>query len=160
VVVVASTCCWFLTKYNVNLAVLNIMVDFFQVISLFVHANVPWPSMVREVISLMSALNFNIEILGIDCAIEFLYSEKFAMKMLLPLIILVAVLTVYVLTWIVSTTAEKCNVQAGRLKNLARFDDACIGAYIIIFYFVYLELARTALDVFNCEERVPSDGHS
>jgi hypothetical protein len=95
----------------------------------------------------MSALNFNIEILGIDCAIEFLYSEKFAMKMLLPLIILVVVLTVYVLTWLVSTTAEACHLKAGRLKNLERFHDACIGAYIIFFYFVYLELARTALDV-------------
>ena len=28
IVIVASSCCWFLTKYNVNLAVLNIMVDF------------------------------------------------------------------------------------------------------------------------------------
>ena len=45
------------------------------------------------------------------------------------------------------------------LKDIELLSDACIGAYIIFFYFVYLELTRTAMDVFNCEERIPSDGN-
>jgi hypothetical protein len=57
-------------------------------------------------------------------------------------------------------TAETCKLNFRLLKNIETFDDASIGACIIFFYFMYLELARTFLDVFNCEERIPSDGKS
>jgi hypothetical protein len=158
----AGGCAWFLNKYNVNLAILNIMVDFFQGISLFIRADVPWPAAVRNVISLMSALNFNIEILGIECAVDFLYSEKFAIKMIMPVATLGLLLTTYLTTFAIMKLSEKFEWQRtlNVLKHFELFDDACIGAYIIFFYFVYLELTRTALDVFNCEDRVPSDGNS
>jgi hypothetical protein len=162
VVAVGSTCCWFLTKYNVNLAILNIMVDFFQGISLFVRADVPWPAAVRQAMDLMSALNFNIEILGIECAVDFLYSEKFALKMVTPLVILGVILTTYLATLLIVKASKKFEWERTSqvLKHFELFDDACIGAYIIFFYFVYLELTRTALDVFNCENRIPSDGNT
>lgn len=50
-ITIASEVSWFLTKYNVNLAILNITVDFFLGISLFVRADVPWPTAVTNLMS-------------------------------------------------------------------------------------------------------------
>jgi hypothetical protein len=66
ILLVVFVCCagFFLNKKGVNVAVLSIGVDFFQVLAIFAQSRVKWPPIVVELLHVLSAFNLNIEIVA------------------------------------------------------------------------------------------------
>jgi hypothetical protein len=75
-----------LNQKQVNIAVISIGVDFFQVLAIFAQARVKWPPVVKELLHVLSAFNLNIEIVAPECLVpDISYKQKFWFIMLLPL---------------------------------------------------------------------------
>ena len=75
-----------LNKRQVNIAVVSIGIDFFQVLAIFSQSRVKWPPVVKELLHVLSAFNLNIEIVAPECLIpDVSYKQKFWFIMLLPL---------------------------------------------------------------------------
>jgi hypothetical protein len=141
-------------KYNVNVAICNIFIDFAQVIAIFIGTDVPWPDDLRTLFTYLSVLNFNlVELLGIECSVEISYANKLYMYQMAPIICLCGALVVYMLLRLLACLPFE------RFRRKTRsLADQVIGGYLIFFNLLYLSLCRSALDVFNCEETNPSDG--
>ena len=58
-----------MNKKQVNLAVISIGVDYLQVLAIFSQVKVQWPPAVRELLTVMSAFNLNIEIVAPECLV-------------------------------------------------------------------------------------------
>ena len=77
---------YWLNKHQVNIAVLSIGVDFFQVLAIFKNLRIAWPPQILELFRILSAFNLNIEIVAPECIVPNLsYRAKFWFIMLLPL---------------------------------------------------------------------------
>ena len=135
---------YFLNKKSVNLAFVSIGVDYFQILALFATSRVTWPATIKEIFTLMSAFNFNLEITAPECSFpELGFKLKWMLIMALPL----AALTLFGLLH-VSLVGYKFLIL-GRRKKLNRHAPAMVGTILVMMYYLYLYLTRTTLDVFN-----------
>ena len=146
---------YILNKNSVNLAFVSIGVDYFQILALFATSRVTWPATIKEIFTLMSAFNFNLEITAPECSFpELGFKLKWMLIMALPL----AALTLFGLLH-VSLVGYKFLIL-GRRKKLNRHAPAMVGTILVMMYYLYLYLTRTTLDVFNCAPTDPPDGHT
>ena len=58
-----------LNRKNVNMSVVTIGVDYFQVLALFARSKVTWPESLRAFFRIMSIFNINLEITAPECSI-------------------------------------------------------------------------------------------
>ena len=79
---------YFLTKKNVNLAVLSIGIDYFQVLGLFTRSRVKWPPEIKWLFRQFQWAMFDIDLTAPECAFrQFMtYENKFYIKLLLPVL--------------------------------------------------------------------------
>lgn len=102
----------------------------------------------------MSVFNVNLELAAPECSIPDLqYEVKWFFVMGLP----VAAATLFLLAHIAVYLKKKCILRTN--KKLHAHGSALIGMTLILFYYLYLYLTRTILDVFNCSPTDPPDGH-
>ncbi|RYY38983.1 hypothetical protein EON62_00085, partial [archaeon] len=151
--IVATIAGYMLNKYNVSLTLISIGLDFFQVVSMFVRTRVRWPPVVKQLLTLMSAFNLNLEIAAPECMIpDVNFAAKWAFVEVLPIVVFLALTLVYVLNYLwkrAFRNAKKANVH-GALPTF-------IAIQITILRVLYLYLTRTTLDVFNCTPTDPPD---
>jgi hypothetical protein len=144
-------------KYNVNVAICNIFIDFAQVIAIFIGTDVPWPDDLRQLFTYLSVLNFNlVELLGIECSVEISYANKLYMYQMAPILCLGAAVAIFLFLRLLACLPGA--MLKGFRRKSRNLSDNVIGGYLIFFNLLYLSLCRSALDVFNCEETSPSDG--
>jgi hypothetical protein len=159
-----SICFWLFERYNVNVAICNIFIDFAQVIAIFVGTDVPWPKNLRVLFSYMSILNLNfVELLGIECSVEMSYLFKLQMYQLAPLALFVMALFLFACLHLLAKCLKCCGGETKFqriLKRTHHLADNIIGGYLILLNILYLSLCRSALDVFNCSDTTPSDGYT
>jgi len=145
---------YFLNKKAVNLAFISIGVDYFQVLAMFANSKIKWPYYIKYMFTLMSVFNFNLEITAPECSIPDLgYKLKWAFIEVLPL----AAGSIFLMMHFAYYFKKRC-IQ-GRRKGLHSHASALIGTGLVLFYYMYLYLTRTSLDVFNCSPTDPPDGH-
>jgi len=79
---------YYLTKKNVNLAVMSIGVDYFQVLGLFTRSRVKWPPEIKWLFQQFQWAMFDIDLTAPECAFrQFMnYENKFYVKLTLPLL--------------------------------------------------------------------------
>jgi hypothetical protein len=146
-------------KYNVNVAICNIFIDFAQVIAIFVGTNVPWPEDLRQLFTYLSVLNFNlVELLGIECSVEISYANKLYMYQTAPVLVLGGSVFLFAFLRMLAYLPFRGSRFERFVEKTHYAADNVIGGYLIFFNLFYLSLCRSALDVFNCEENIPSDG--
>ena len=144
----------FLNKRGVNVAVISIGVDYFQILAIFSNANVQWPAPIKSLFQILSAFNLNIEIVAPECLVPNVsFVQKFAAVLLLP--VFVGGFMVVLSTALVFSKLAK---GRGR-KDLMQHASTMIGSLFVLMYFLYLYETRTMLDVFNCVPTSPPDGH-
>ena len=108
----------------------------------------------RSMFTFFSAFNFNIDITAPECLIPNLdYQLKWWFIMLLPL----AAMAFLCVVFIYELCHDKLHGKAH--LHVSRKFGKIIAQYLLIMYYVYLAVTRRALDVFNCNPSVPSDGY-
>ena len=81
------------------------------------------------------------------------YKTKWLFVMALPL--------AATLMFLVAHVAQLCKKRCiqGRRKDLHHHVNLLVATFMVMFYYMYLYLTRTTLDVFNCAPTDPPDGH-
>ncbi len=147
---------YFLNKQNVNIAFLSIAVDYMQVISMFANSRIAWPKAIKDLLQILSAFNLNIEIIAPECIKPDLsYAQKWSGIMMLPITACTVFLGIFTAGYI---WKRHILGQRGR-AFLTGHRNALIAMFLILFYFLYLYITRSLLEVFNCVSRVPDDGY-
>ena len=146
---------YYFNKHQVNVAMISIGVDFFQVLAIFADARIAWPAEVLALLRLLRAFNLNIEIVAPECLVpKVTYPQKFLAVILLPVVVGAALC----LSWAVQFAVKAAQGQTDR-RRLHSHTPMLISSLLIITYLLYLYLTRTALDVLNCAPASPDDGH-
>jgi hypothetical protein len=66
---------------------INIAVAFSQVIAIFRQLDMQWPSQLLDLFDVLSLFNLNIDLLSIDCFVEWTWVRKFILANLAPLVL-------------------------------------------------------------------------
>jgi hypothetical protein len=142
-----------LHMFKVNLAMAAIGIDYAQVMSMFLKSEIRWPASIRVLFRILSSLNFDLDIASPECLMEGLYrfDIKFYCILGLPLAMGGIFLFAHLFLWC------KKRFWEGRKKDLNRHAHAMVSLNLIMMYFLYLYLTRSALDVFNCVALDPPD---
>merc|ERR1711865_727596 len=117
-VIVGATGSYFLAKLEVNLAIVTIGVDYFQVLSMFTKSKVRWPSELAFLFKLMEWFTFDLDLTGPECAFRelFTYEMKWWVKAFFPVIgsalILLLGPVIYMCTGAKGTKEEKAQKKS------------------------------------------------
>ena len=162
--VVCGTLGWWLRARKVNLGILGIGVDYFQVLSILATTRVEWPPLVARVYLALSFFNLNVNIAPPECAFRVTYEKKWMAVELSPLAIVAACLLVHG-----ARSAQKRLFRKDGHRNLPRrlrrerrgaHVPRLVGTSLAGFYFAYLQVSQNTLEVFNCSEIVSEEGVS
>ena len=153
-VIVAGSCGWVLATREVNLGVMSIGVDYFQVLALFARSKVEWPQEVRDVYQYLSFFNVNIDLLAPECSFPKMpYLNKWIIIEFMPIMVFSCFFIVHMAKYCHKRFVQK------RTKKLHNHKDKILGYMLITFYYFYLYITKTSLDIFNCSPVDPPDGH-
>jgi len=144
-----------LSAKKFNLAFINIIVDYFQVLSLFSRIKIKWPGFIKALMEMLSFFSFNIDVASPECLVPSIeYEWKYYAMMVLPLICVVFIF----MAWFWEVVRKFCCLSYRKWSRINSHGSMIIGLTLLLMYFFYLELIRRALDVFDCKETDPSDG--
>jgi len=78
---------YLLAKKQVNVGILSIGVDYFQVLAIFSNSNVSWPASLVYLWNVMSVFNLNIDIFAPECweEVKISYKLKWTLIQIAPL---------------------------------------------------------------------------
>lgn len=151
--IMAGSCGWVLAKREVNLGVLSIGIDYFQVLALFARSKVGWPDEIRHVYEYMSFFNINIDLLAPECSFPAMpYVNKWLIIEFMPIMAFACFGMVHMMKY-----GHKRFVQK-RTRKLHNHKDKMLGYMLLTFYVFYLYITKTSLDIFNCSPVEPDDG--
>ena len=143
---------YFMHVYKVNLAMISVGIDYFQVLSMFLKSKINWPPLLRSVFRFLASFNFDLDIASPECILQDLY--KYEVKWFCIEALPIAMAVLFLLAHVALIFRKWC--CQGRRENLNRHAHAMVSMNLVMMYFLYLYLTRSALDVFNC---VPLDGN-
>jgi hypothetical protein len=148
---------FYLNKRQVDIAVISIGVDFFQVLAIFADLGVQWPPAVLNLMRFLSAFNLNIEIVAPECLLPNLsYIQKFGFIMLLP----IAIASVFALMYTLLFLYKRCCRGIRDRRKVFSHTPAMVSSLLVLVYLLYLYLTRTLLSVFDCTPTMPPDGYT
>ena len=140
-----GTIAYIMKKNRVSLGIFSIAVDYLQILALLSATKTPWPQVILDLYTWLSAFNFNINITAPECAFELAYEDKWRMILIMPGFLFVAVLIYnYVMIFVNKMILNKHG------KDIHAHTHKSFGLVVTIMYYIYLSLSMTALEVFNC----------
>ncbi|GMH57924.1 hypothetical protein TrST_g5907 [Triparma strigata] len=139
-------------KKRINMGICSIGIDYLQILALLSSTKTPWPQIVLDIYTWLSAFNFNINITAPECVFEIAYDDKWKMIMMIPVGLWAIVLVYNKLVWF-----YKKFIAHKNKKKRHSHKDKTIGVCIAIMYYIYLNLSMTALEVFNCSTQELED---
>jgi len=108
------------------------------------------PPRIKEFFAMLSFFNLNLDLMAPECSYpKVSYSVKWSMIMSLPVFATMFFLGIHAAIYI-----KKRFIQ-GRTKNLHKHVHLMVGTSLISFYYFYLYLTKTSLDIFNCSPTEP-----
>jgi hypothetical protein len=142
-----------LSQKRVKLNMLSIFIDYFQIVSVLAMSNtINWPPMIKRFFAMLSFFNLNLDLMAPECSYPNVpYSVKWSMIMSLPVFAVMFFFLVHVAMYIKKRCIQK------RKKALNKHLHLMIGTSLIAFYYFYLYLTKTALDIFNCSPTNPPE---
>ncbi|GMH50625.1 hypothetical protein TL16_g00827 [Triparma laevis f. inornata] len=146
---------WTLRRKKVELTILSIGIDYFQVLSIFASTRVDWPADIERLYNYLSAFNFNLNITAPECSFTLRYRDKWLAFMCIPILIG----SVLSIAFVVKYLHKRC-IRRIRGSRLTSHGNKMVGTTIIIFYLMYLFMAETSLEMLNCIEIISEDGIS
>ena len=177
---------FFLTKSGVNMAVLSIGVDYFQIMSLFSRSKVAWPAELRQLFRILQIFQFDIDMTGPECSFReaLTIERKFWMKLCMPFVVFLFVLLYTPFhQWNIDKVERKkldkmlsslshfggtkeAKIAEAKIRLKKNIDDhtardsisEATAMLISVMYILYVLMIRNVLMVFNCSAPIPSDG--
>ena len=139
--------------FKVNLAMAAIGIDYAQVMSMFLKSDIRWPAQIRTLFRILSSFNFDLDVASPECLIQeyYRYDLKWYSIMGMPIGMAFIFLCVHCALWF------KKRYLDGRKTNLNKHAHVMVSMNLVMMYFLYLYLTRSALDVFNCVALDPPD---
>jgi hypothetical protein len=95
-----------LRKHKVEMTIISIGIDYFQVLSIFSSTRVEWPALIVQLYNFLSAFNFNLNITAPECAFTLRYRDKWLSFMVLPLIIASVLVLGFLVKWVWLTKVQ------------------------------------------------------
>ena len=144
-----------LTRKRIDLGILTIGVDYAQVLSILAMSNhVQWPEDLKRLFNIFSFANLNLDLLAPECSYpQMPYENKWAFIMLLPLLLV----SVGVLAHVAKYLHKRCVLR--RTQRLHSHGHLLVGTFMMSFYYCYLYVTKTTLDIFNCSPTTPPEGN-
>jgi len=140
-------------RKRINISFVSIGVDYFQVLALFYASKVKWPPALEHMFQYLSAFNFNIDLTAPECTVpNVTYAMRWSLTEALPL----GALVIFVLMHMVRYLKKRCVDR--RTNKLHSHGSALLATGLTMFYYLYLYITRTTLEVFNCSPTDPPDG--
>lgn len=146
---------YYFNRFNLNLALLAIGIDFAQVLSVFSAVNLEWPQAFEKFLSFFSFLSLNIDIVGIECIVPtFEYETKWWLSQSLPLV----VLAILILMHLIYSVYKVCR-HTKRVK-LTSHVGRLVAIYLVVCYVLYIAVTRKSLEIFDCTALPEDDGYT
>jgi hypothetical protein len=142
-----------LNSKNVNLALISIGMDWAQVVAMFVRTRIAWPALVKYFFLLLSAFNFNLELIAPECAIpDITFKGKWLFIEALPLGAWLLLCFNYSLKflWRLIVLRQDRKVASNHFFEV-------IATGVVVQRVMYMYITRTTLDVYNCAATDPPD---
>jgi len=120
---------------------------------MFARTDIRWPPVVERLFLILSAFNFNLDLIAPECAIKSItFSGKWLFIEGLPLFgwVLLIVIFAVKLFW------KACIMRRPR-KKLFTHLHVIVATGVVIQRVLYIYLARNTLDIFNCSSARPPD---
>jgi hypothetical protein len=153
---VAGGIAFYFNRKRINLGFIAQAVDFFQVLSIFANSKVPWPPVLKRFFKILSAFNFNIEVVAPECLIpDISYKSKWIFIVCAPLVIAAMFLTVYAVQ-----LAYKRIFKGRSGARLQSHAGGLVSTFLMICYMLYLYEVRTTLEVLSCSPAEPPEYNS
>ena len=155
-------------KLNVNTTIINIGIDYFQVVSLFARSKAQWPNDFKLVLKWFAIFQFDIDLAAPEC-LPFVegwitFERKWWVKVSIPFLggFFVTLAMMYLgLRRGCSRMFDKKMTKAEKRKQ--RMNELPLTTQVIsmintLIYFLYLGICRAALSIFNCVDTKPITG--
>lgn len=171
---------------KINVGVVSIGIDYFQVLSMFGTKKIPWPNSMVILFDYLSAFSFNLDLAAPDCVgggipvyVKWFLTEFIPIGMCLILAIWTSLKVLILMSKLKTeksreketdskqidsakiSAEQKGDAQHGRSAKIkAQIIESIGGAFsmfLSIFYLMYLNLTKKAMDVFNCSPGDPPD---
>jgi hypothetical protein len=151
----AGTCGYILTRKKINLAVISIGVDYFQILAIIAQSNLiadNLPAEAKDLFHLMSVFNLNLDLTAPEClSPNFSYQTKWTITELMPL----AAMAIFIMVHFAKWGHKKFVLK--RTKKLHNHRHLVIGTSLSTFYYLYLYITKTSLAIFNCSATDPPE---
>jgi hypothetical protein len=137
---------FWLNKHQVNIAMLAIGVDFFQVVGILTSAPIKWDPAIKQLLQILSAFNLNIDIVAPECLVpDVSYATKWFVIVFLPILIGGLFLVQFVVLYLNKRLIKGHTARA----KLCSHSPALVSSVFILMYIMYLYLVKSIMDVFN-----------
>jgi len=142
----AAAAAWWLNRVGAAISFIQIGVDYMQVLAIFSSARIQWPPALRELLSLLSAFNLNLEITAPECLIPDIAAvDKWFAFQAVPL----CVALVLALSFGVQFCFNIC-VKNRKWRDAMPAADRSINLAFVFMYVMYLQATKTSLDALSC----------
>ena len=128
-------------------ALLNIIIDFFQCLSLLGTVSVPWPSVLQKTFAAMLVFNFDMDAVAPpDCSFEYVsYQDKVVALLSIPFFL---GLILAGISWIFVGMKKLFSISTyGRTFYHMH---TAVGLMTMLLYFAYLKLSMVAAEALGC----------
>jgi hypothetical protein len=146
---------YFLSKYDINIGLVSIGIDFFQTLAVASNSQVPWPPQLQQVFLFFSAFNLNIDIVAPECFLSNVtYVNKFYAIITIPLGLFALFFVAWALraAWMRVAAGQRVTLLGGEAPRYA-------SSAMLMLYLFYLYVAKSTLDIFTCVPSTPPDGN-
>merc|ERR1711871_1861550 len=159
-------------RLKINVGVISIGIDYFQVLGLFNNPLIPWPKEMTEIYNYLSSFSFSPDLAAPECIGSGMSShEKWFMTEFIPLFIVFAVTVWCLLNITFLLPMKKANhhrkalmgqaTQAFNMKSeVTKTIGVAFSTFLSVFYLMYVTLVKKAMDIFNCSPADPPDDPS
>jgi len=154
-VLIVAMGAYYLHKNRVNMGILSIGIDYFQILAIFSSTRVEWPASIDQLFTIFSVFNVNLNITAPECIFVVSYRTKWYLIELTPLFILSIFAVLHVLKLM-----HKFFIKRVHGRRLHAHLHTMIGLSLISMYYLYLFIVANTLEIFNCIEIESEDGVS
>ncbi len=147
------------TNWNMTTATVTqkILLNYLQMLSLFGSYNIKWPKSAARMFQISQGTSsFSSDLFTVDCAIHSTYYSKMLVYLVIPVVAIVAPITVFTLYFMLrrglgTIISRPYQAPYSDVLNLA------VLATMIILFMTHPTVSRQVMDIFNCKEM---DGQS